>query len=120
MSAALQPFAPPARSARKTERVLKVRPIEISLDVADAIIAELHNLAESRISQEFEQRLRWVYRNNPQAAAQIDQAAAGEDDFVRRNLGKPEVRVAAQIPCYERYTFLRLKRMCNMRGLVST
>jgi hypothetical protein len=74
--------------------------------VADAIIAELHNLAESRISQEFEQRLRWVYRNNPQAAAQIDQAAAGEDDFVRRNLGKPEVRVAAQIPCYERYTFL--------------
>jgi len=106
MAAALQPFVPPARAGRKTERVLKVRPIEISLDVADAIVAELHNLAEGRTIQELEQRLRWTYRNNPQATRQMDPAAVDEDDFVRRNTVNPDVRAGAQISSYERYTFL--------------
>jgi len=77
VATALQPLQPPA-SSKRTERVLKVPPIEITEELADAVVGELHELAETRANQELEQ-------------ARINDA---------------QIRAIEQIPSYERYTFL--------------
>ena len=91
---------------RKTERVLNIRPLEISLEAAAAVIALLHEVAAERVLFEASERLRLIYRNNPQQARQIDAAATNEDDFVTRHVNNPNYRVTAHIPPYEKYTFL--------------
>ena len=106
MGAALQPFAPNRVPDRKTERVLKLMPIDVSLGAADAVVTLFHDLAVEHCSQEMLQRLRTLWLNNPQAAANIDPNAHSEEEFLARNVNNAALRTAAQIPSYERYTFL--------------
>lgn len=106
VSSALQPIAPVPVPRRRTERVLKVTPLYVTRELGDAIVAELHKLAIGRGGEELEQRMRVAYRSNPQAALQYDPAAVNEDEFVKRHINDPQVQAVAQIPSYERYTFL--------------
>ena len=93
-------------SLKKTERVLKVRPLAISADVAERLINELHTIASERVNSEMAERLRRAFRTDRAFAANIDPGAADEDQFVIRNLNNPNLVAMAQIPSYERYTFL--------------
>jgi hypothetical protein len=84
--------------------VLKVRPVEITVDVEDAVVEELHRLAEERANSELQEKLRLLYRNNRAEAMRIDAQAQNEDDFAGRNVGNQQLRT--RMPIYERYTFL--------------
>ena len=92
---------------KREERVLKIPPLAISTQTADAIVEELTRLAGERRNSEFEQRLRAAYKadrgaGNPQA----DLGAQNEDDFVRRNIANQEFWRVANIPTYQNYVFL--------------
>lgn len=102
----LQPAAPTIVPGRRTERVVKVAPLYISATLAETIVAELHQLAVQRNRQELEQRMRAAYQSDPRPWQQYDPAATTEDAFVNRHLEDPHIQAIAQIPSYERYTFL--------------
>lgn len=93
-------------TSKRTERVLKVQPIGISSEIADRLIHELHTIATERVTSEMTERLRHAYKSDPAFAANIDPGATDEDQFVTRNVNNVTLLAMAQIPTYERYTFL--------------
>ena len=50
--------------------------------------------------------MRAAYRSDPRPSQQYDPAATSEDDFVNRHLDDSHIQSIAQVPSYERYTFL--------------
>lgn len=99
-------LAPAAAPSRKTERVLKVQPIAIGTAVADSLLQLLHGIAAERVTQEMSNRLRSAFQGDPAFVANVDPSATSEVEFVERNVNNPSLLAMAQIPSYERYTFL--------------
>jgi hypothetical protein len=91
---------------KREERVLKIPPLDISVDSSDALLEELNNLATARRTSEFEQRLRAAYKTDRAGAPTLDPEARSEDEFVRRNLANPDLWAMANIPTYQNYLFL--------------
>src|SRR4051812_16450631 len=92
---------------KREERVLKIQPLAISKQTADALVEEITNLAGERRNSEFEQRLRAAYKSDRASPhPQMDLAAQNEDDFVQRNFANQEFWKAANIPTYQSYVFL--------------
>jgi hypothetical protein len=91
---------------KREERVLKIPPLAISIDTADALLGELSRLATDRRNAEFEQRLRAAYKADRAGTPTMDPAVQNEDEFVQRNHGNQDFWNAANIPTYQNYVFL--------------
>lgn len=92
---------------KREERVLKIPPLAISKQTADALVDKISQLAAERRKAEFEQRLRAAYKSDRASPhPQMDLAAKNEDEFVGRNLANQEFWKAANIPTYQSYVFL--------------
>lgn len=91
---------------KKVEKVLYISPLAFSSETAKKLIAEFHSIAQEKTRAETQQRLRNTYRNSPEFARQFDPEAHTEEEFVTRNLEREEVKIATNLPSFERYIFL--------------
>ncbi len=90
---------------KRSERILRLPSLEISLQTADRILEILHEVAQSRIDKEAEQRLRTVYGQDSGPALKEDPASTTVDLFVSRHLRDPKLLAMMKLPSYERYVF---------------
>jgi hypothetical protein len=106
MAVVAQLAAAPVPYTRKTERVLKVQPLMVSMSLADSILELLNQVASERTTNEMTERLRRAYQTDPNFAVQVDPVARDEAEFIARNVSNPRLLAMAQIPSYQKYTFL--------------
>jgi hypothetical protein len=101
---------------RRHELILQIPSVTVAKETAEKLIEELHALAEQRATTEFAGRLRAAYRADPAEALKIDPQAAGEQNFVERNMANLALRQFVPASAYEKYTFLSESKNVQVEG----
>lgn len=91
---------------KRYERILRIPCVTITKEMASKVATELNSIAESKLNVAIEERLRNLYRSNPQAAAGLDPQARDENELVTRNVNSPALRNLIRVEFAETFTFL--------------
>jgi hypothetical protein len=90
----------------RSERILRLPSLEISLQTAERILEVLHEIAQDHTDHEAGQRLRQAYQQSSNAIVQEDPEATTADLFVQRHIRDPKYLAVMNLPSYERYVFI--------------